>query len=131
MGTDALDAMLYAINLDGTTTLVDSFGNIVNEPAELEDTLNALNDGSWSYDISSIIGVDLSQSHDFYTVDHVIKMKEVYRQYFDKFIRYPIAVREFCPNKRVSYLAAHARKKRTRKKNFNRAIRILQRNDIL
>lgn len=131
MGTDALDAMLYSINLDGTTTLVNSFGNIVNEPAELKDTLNSLNDGSWSYDIPIMVVTDLSQSHDFYTVDHVIKMKQAYLQYFDKFIRYPIAVREFCPNKRVSYLAAHARKKRTRKKNFNRAIRILQRNDIL
>lgn len=137
MGTDALDAMLYAINPDGEPTPVASFGScnvecsIVNEPDELEDPLNSLNDGSWSYDISSIIGIDLSPSHDFCTVDHVVKMKEAYRQYFDNFIRYPIAVSESCPNKRVSYLATHARKKRTRKKNFNRAIRILQRNDIL
>lgn len=123
MKSDALAAMLYAINPDGTPSPVASSGicnvkrGIVNEPAAL--------------DISSIIGIDLSQSHDFYTMGHVIKMKEAYRQYFDNFIRYPIAVSESCPNKRVSYLAAHARKKRTRKKNFNRAIRILQRNDIL
>lgn len=31
-----------------------------------------------------------------------------------------------CPNKRVAYLATHARKKRTRIKNLNRAIRILE-----
>lgn len=31
-----------------------------------------------------------------------------------------------CPNKRVAYLATHARKKKTRIKNFNRAIRILE-----
>ena len=31
-----------------------------------------------------------------------------------------------CPNKRVAYLAAHAKKKKTRIKNLNRAIRILE-----
>lgn len=31
-----------------------------------------------------------------------------------------------CPNKRVIHLAVHAKKKITRKKNFNRAIRILE-----
>ena len=34
-----------------------------------------------------------------------------------------------CPNKRVVHLAKHATKKRTRKKNYNRAIKILE--DIL
>lgn len=141
MGTDALDAMLYAINPDGAPTPVASFGScnvecgIVNEPDELEDQLNSLNDGSWSYDISSIIRIDLSRGPDFYNLNHMIAMKEAFLQYINDFIEYPIKVEEAvmnsCPNKRVSYLAAHARKKRTRKKNFNRAIRILQRNDIL
>lgn len=141
MGTDALDAMLYAINPDGAPTPVASFGScnvecsIVNEPAELEDPLNSLNDGSWSCDISSIIGIDLSRGPDFYNLNHMIAMKEAFLQYINDFIEYPIkvedAVMNSCPNKRVSYLAAHARKKRTRKKNFSRAIRILQRNDIL
>lgn len=31
-----------------------------------------------------------------------------------------------CPNRRVAYLATHARKKRTRIKNLNRAIRMLE-----
>lgn len=31
-----------------------------------------------------------------------------------------------CPNKRVAYLATHARKKRTRTKNLNRAIKLLE-----
>lgn len=31
-----------------------------------------------------------------------------------------------CPNKRVIHLALYAKKPRTRKKNFNRAIRILE-----
>lgn len=36
-----------------------------------------------------------------------------------------------CPNKRVAYLATHARKKRTRIKNLNRAIKMLEENDGL
>lgn len=31
-----------------------------------------------------------------------------------------------CPNKRVAWLATHAKKKRTRTKNFNRVYRILE-----
>lgn len=31
-----------------------------------------------------------------------------------------------CPNKRVVHLALHAKKPRTRKKNFHRAIKILE-----
>lgn len=31
-----------------------------------------------------------------------------------------------CPNRKVAYLATHSRKKRTRKKNFHRAIKILE-----
>lgn len=36
------------------------------------------------------------------------------------------AVLRCCPNKQVVHLAFHAKKPRTRKKNFNRAIRILE-----
>lgn len=36
------------------------------------------------------------------------------------------AVFRCCPNKRVVYLALHAKKSRIRKKNFNRAIKILE-----
>ena len=36
------------------------------------------------------------------------------------------AVLRCCPNKRVVHLALYAKKHRTRKKNFNRAIRILE-----
>ena len=38
-----------------------------------------------------------------------------------------VAVLGACSNKRVVYLANHARKKRTRKKNFHRAVKILER----
>lgn len=37
-----------------------------------------------------------------------------------------IAVLELCPNKKVVHLARHGRNKKIRKKNFNRAIRILE-----
>jgi hypothetical protein len=40
--------------------------------------------------------------------------------------RYVKAVLALCPDKRVSYLARHAKKWRVRKKNFNRAIRIIE-----
>lgn len=36
------------------------------------------------------------------------------------------AIIKCCPNKRVIHLALNAKKYRTRKKNFNRAIRILE-----
>lgn len=36
------------------------------------------------------------------------------------------AVLRCCPNKRVVHLAFHAKRPRTRKKNFNRAIKILE-----
>ena len=38
-----------------------------------------------------------------------------------------VAVLRACPNKRVVYLADHASKNRTHKKNFHRAVRILER----
>lgn len=41
------------------------------------------------------------------------------------------AVMNCCPNKRVVHLALHAKKARARKKNLNRAIRILEGIDIL
>lgn len=36
------------------------------------------------------------------------------------------AIINYCPDKRVVHLALHAKKPRTRKKNFNRAIKILE-----
>ena len=35
-----------------------------------------------------------------------------------------------CPNKRVSHLAIHAKKKRTRTKNLNRAFRIAEKGEV-
>lgn len=37
------------------------------------------------------------------------------------------AVLKCCPNKQVVYLVSHAKKSRARKKNFHRAIKILER----
>lgn len=39
------------------------------------------------------------------------------------------AVLKCCPNKRVAYLASSAKKARTRKKNFRRAIKILEKTE--
>lgn len=36
---------------------------------------------------------------------------------------------DMCPNKKVVHLIENARKPRTRKKNFNRAIKIVERGD--
>ena len=36
------------------------------------------------------------------------------------------SVLDLCPNKKVVHLARHGRNKKIRKKNFNRAIRILE-----
>lgn len=41
------------------------------------------------------------------------------------------AVINCCPDRRVAHLALHSKKARTRKKNRNRAFRILEENDIL
>ena len=120
MKTDALAAMLYAITPDSTPSPVASSGIcnvercIVNESAAL--------------DISSIIGVDLSQSHDFYTMDEVNKTIMAYAAYIKYLLDDCKSIEELiakqCPNRRVAYLILHAKKERTRKKNVNRACRI-------
>lgn len=120
MKSDALAAMLYAINPDGTPSPVASSGicnvkrGIVNEPAAL--------------DISSIIGIDLSRAHDFYTMIDVNKTITAYAAYIKYLLDDCKNVEELiakqCPNRRVAYLILHAKKERTRKKNVNRACRI-------
>lgn len=40
------------------------------------------------------------------------------------------SVLDLCPNKKVVHLARHGRNKKIRKKNFHRAIRILEENKI-
>ena len=42
------------------------------------------------------------------------------------YISTDINVVKCCPNRKVVYLATHSKKRRTRKKNFHRAIKILE-----
>lgn len=42
------------------------------------------------------------------------------------YISIDINVVKCCPNRKVAYLATHSKKNRTRKKNFHRAIKILE-----
>lgn len=42
------------------------------------------------------------------------------------YISTDINVVKCCPNRKVAYLATHSKKRRTRKKNFHRAIKILE-----
>ncbi len=112
MGTDALDAMLYAISSGEAYARMASYnGCPVKTYTENGIEWPILSLDNWSTTV------------------------EAYTQFFEHIANHLIELDTYlidiCPNKRVSYLAAHARKKRTRKKNFNRAIRILQRNDIL
>lgn len=48
------------------------------------------------------------------------------KETFMAFLGLNKAIIAACPNKRVAYLATHARKKRTRTKNLNRAIKMLE-----
>ena len=48
------------------------------------------------------------------------------KETFMAFLGLNKAIIAACPNKRVAYLATHARKKRTRIKNLNRAIKMLE-----
>ena len=52
--------------------------------------------------------------------------KEQYFRMIDTFTGLFKMICEFCPNKRVTYLAVYGKKPRTRKKNRQRAIRILE-----
>lgn len=51
------------------------------------------------------------------------------KETFMAFLGLNKAIIAACPNKRVAYLATRARKKRTRIKNLNRAIKILEREE--
>lgn len=115
MGTDALDAMLYAISSGELYTRIASY----NGPS-VETYMANENDGiKWPR----------------LSIDNWSATVEAYMQFFENIANHPIKfdtyVIDICPNKRVAYLAAHARKRRVRIKNLNRAIRICERADVL
>lgn len=115
MGTDALDAMLYALSSGEACTRIASYNGC---PVE-------------TYTRNETDGIEWPRL----SIDNWSVTVEAYTQFFENIARHLIdfdkVIINSCPNKRVSYLAAHARKKRVRIKNLNRAIRICERADIL
>ncbi len=81
-----------------------------------------------------VIGVDYADGEDMTSYVNIGIPQEAYFECdvtFSKTLLMYITgvantVIELCPNKRVVHLIKHARKVRTRKKNFERAIRILE-----
>ena len=91
------------------------------EPGQWDDTLE----------------IDLNENPDFVCsslgnlkdMTFTATLKTTKDQYFrmiDTFTGLFKMICELCPNKRVIYLATHGKKRRTRKKNRQRAIRILE-----
>lgn len=115
MGTDALDAMLYALSSGEAYTRIASYNGC---PVE-------------TYTRNETDGIEWPRL----SIDNWSATVEAYMQFFENIANHPIKfdtyVIDICPNKRVAYLAAHARKRRVRIKNLNRAIRICERADVL
>lgn len=81
-----------------------------------------------------VIGVDYADEEDMTSYVNIGTPQEVCFECNTRFSKELLmhisgvtdAVIELCPNKRVVHLIKHARKVRTRKKNFELAIRILE-----
>lgn len=113
MGIEVTDVGLYALDPDGQYSI---FGSIDN--CNVECTTTDEVDGMDELDRLSRSITDMSASF----TGTVQFTKEA----FMAFLGLNKAIIAACPNKRVAYLATHARKKRTRTKNLNRAIKILE-----
>lgn len=102
---------LFIIDPDGTE---HELGATIEEPADLiPDESNLTYPADFGIPIKEVT---------FTT--HVTK--EQHLRMLDVFTGLFKAICEVCPNKRVIYLAMYAKKRKTRKKNRNRAIRILE-----
>ena len=108
--TDKIDistGTLYFISDDGT----------VSEPVKVNDI-----DVEFTEDTSDDISfINLKHSEDTFTFT-----AKTYKHPLLELLGIRKAVLDICPNKRVTHLATHHRKRRTKIKNFNRAIRILE-----
>lgn len=115
MGTDALDAMLYAISSGEAWHRITSYDGRSVE----------------TYMANETDGIEWPRL----SIDNWSATVEVYLQFFENIanhlIEFDTYVIDKCPNKRVAYLAAHARKRRVRMKNLNRAIRICEKEGLL
>lgn len=110
MGIEVTDVGLYVIGSDGEYSMIGSLNDCDVECT----TLNEVNE----LDSLSRSITDISASF----TGTVQFTKET----FMAFLGLNKAIVTACPNKRVAYLATHARKKRTRTKNLNRAIKLLE-----
>lgn len=113
MGTDNIklnSGQLYFIEPDGSTSLL---GHVIHTSVECP-----AEDNDISVPVASLADLEAS----FMAIAKVSKeaMLAITGMYQ--------AVVNSCPDKRVAHLALHAKKPRTRKKNLNRAIKILERN---
>ena len=115
MGTDALDAMLYAISSGELYTRIASYDGHTVVTYMANDT-----DGiKWPK----------------LSIDNWSATVEAYIQFFENIanhlIEFDTYVIDICPNKRVAYLAAHSKKRRVRIKNLKRTIRICEMEGVL
>lgn len=116
MGIEVTGGGLYALSPDGQYSM---FGSI--NDCDIECTTMDEVDGMDELDRLSRSITDMSTSF--------TGTMQFTREAFMAFLGLNKAIVAACPNKRVAYLATHARKKRTRTKNLNRAIKMLEEND--
>lgn len=110
MGIEVTGVGLYALGSDGEYSMVGSIDdcNVECTTTDGVDELERLS--------QSITNLSASFTG---TVQFT-------KETFMAFLGLNKAIIDACPNKRVAYLATYARKKRTRIKNLNRAIKMLE-----
>lgn len=110
MGIEVTGCGLYVLGPDGQYSMVGStdYCDIECTTTDEVDELDCL-----SQSITNLTG-------------SFIGTVQLTKEMFMAILGFNKAIIAVCPNKRVAYLATHARKKRTRIKNLNRAIRILE-----
>ncbi len=103
---------IYISNPDGTAI---RFADVNDCSIECEDEFNYI-----SSDINSTIDINNTIEASF----------EATCRMFEEALLYISGARDVvvkcCPNRKVAYLATHSKKRRTRKKNIHRAIKILE-----
>ena len=104
---------VYVYNQDGTST---RFADLNECSIECEDEINYI-----SNDINSVK----------FQINNMIEASfEATCRMLKEALLYISGARDVvikcCPNRKVAYLATHSKKRRTRKKNIHRAIKILE-----
>lgn len=112
MGIEVTDVGLYVIGSDGQYSMFESINDCDIE-CTTSDEIDELN--------------RLSQSITNLT-ESFTGTVQLTKEMFMAILGLNKAIIAACPNKKVAYLATHAKKKRTRIKNLNRAIKILEEN---